>query len=248
MLIADDFGLGRGHDRVILSLLEAGKLDGTSVMVNTAITAQDISRLRALRRAGVAQVGLHLNLTHELPGIGATWRLGSLLLMGLAGRLQRAAINRALSSQADIFVNLFGEGPDFIDGHQHCHVFPGVAKLVAPLAGNAWLRIPVPSTWAQKWLNVRAGGNKTVLIMIFALWARRLFRAQRCQTNKDFSGFLRLDRPHDVARWLPRVIAQAGQDCVVMVHPGDATDPLQCTGHAPRSRAIEAQIIAEYRL
>ncbi len=43
MRIADDFGLGCGHDRVILSLLEAGKLDGTSVMTGDAMKPEDIA-------------------------------------------------------------------------------------------------------------------------------------------------------------------------------------------------------------
>ena len=79
--IADDFGLGRKHDQVILSLMEAGRLDGTSVMVNDAIEPADIARLRALRDAG-AQVGLHLNLTQLFPECGPVWPLTTLMLHG----------------------------------------------------------------------------------------------------------------------------------------------------------------------
>lgn len=238
MRIADDFGLGRAHDRVILSLLDSGRLDGTSVMVNDAIDAHDLARLKALRAAG-AQVGLHLNLTQALPGVAQVWTLGQLM------RGRPEGIAAALDQQVQGFAALFGGPPDYYDGHQHCHCLPAVRPHIARLPREAatWLRLPLPATWARRWLNLRAAGVKAAIVMGFAARARRDFARAGLRMNRDFSGFLRLDRPDQVRRWLPRLLAAAGPDCLVMLHPGAADDPVQCPGHAPESRAAEAEIL-----
>ena len=245
MRVADDFGLGRKHDRVILSLMEARRLDATSVMVNDAIDAGDIARLKALRNAG-AQVGLHLNLTQALPGHADTWPLSTLLRPRLPSRV-RAAAAASLERQVDEFAFLFGSLPDYYDGHQHCHCFPGIAPLVArlPSGPETWIRVPLPASWSGRWRNLRAGGAKGLLIMALAARARRVFRRAGHEVNRDFSGFLRLDDPASVRHWLPRLLAAAGPDCLVMLHPGDADDEMQCAGHAPESRDCETNILLQ---
>jgi len=243
--IADDFGLGRKHDRVILSLMEAKRLDGTSVMVNDAIDVGDIARLKKLRIAG-AQVGLHLNLTQSLPGRAAVWPLSTLLRPAPRTGLSEAAA-ASLSLQTNEFVSHFGSLPDYYDGHQHCHCFPRIAPLAAqlPYGPNAWIRVPLPATWSGRWSNLRAGGSKGVPIMILAAVARSVFLRAGLTINKDFSGFLRLDDPASVRRWLPRLLSKTDSDCLIMLHPGDARDVIQCAGHAPESRGCEAEILFE---
>jgi chitin disaccharide deacetylase len=243
--IADDFGLGRKHDRAILSLMQARRLDATSVMVNDAIDAGDIARLKVLRGAG-AQVGLHLNLTQALPGHADAWPLSTLLRPWPADRL-RAAAAVSLKRQTDEFAALFGSLPDYYDGHQHCHCIPWIAPLVAqlPSGPKTWIRVPLPASWPGRWRNLRAGGAKGVLIMALAARARRIFRRAGREVNRDFSGFLRLDDPASVRHWLPRLLAAAGPDCLVMLHPGDAGDEMQCAGHAPESRDCETNILLQ---
>ncbi|PSJ54274.1 ChbG/HpnK family deacetylase [Pseudaminobacter soli (ex Li et al. 2025)] len=239
--IADDFGLGRRHDKVILSLLEAGRLDGTSVMVNEAIDPSDIKRLRDLRRAG-SLVGLHLNLTQAFPKHGPVWPLATLMNIRLPD-----GVAASLDRQMEEFVALFGSLPDYYDGHQHCHCFPAIAPLVTRLSygPKTWVRVPLPATWAGRWGNVRAGGAKVLAIMAFAARAKTVFTQAGLLTNADFSGFLRLDDPKKVRLWLPRLLSAAGPDCLMMLHPGDATDLMQCSGHAPESRAAETEILME---
>lgn len=243
MRIADDFGLGRAHDRVILSLLETGRLDGTSVMMSSALKSDDIAKLQELRRNGI-KIGLHLNLTEELPGTGPKWPLPQ-ILRPMLSKQTLDAISKSLSEQTTAFIELFGSPPDYYDGHQHCHCFPSIAPLVSrlPYGPSTWVRAPLPATLQGIWLNFRAGGAKTLLIMAFAARAKRLFIRAGLQTNIDFSGFLRLDDPANVRQWLPRLLSSAGPQCLIMLHPGDDTDPMQCKGHAPASRSIEAKIL-----
>lgn len=223
---------------MILSLLDSGRLDGTSVMVNDAIDPADCARLKALRAAG-AQIGLHLNLTQTLPGLPSLWTLSQLM------RGRPAGISDTLDRQVQGFVGLFGSLPDYYDGHQHCHCLPAVRHHIAhlPFGPGTWLRLPLPATWAGRWLNFRAAGAKAAIVMGFAVRARPVFASAGLEMNRDFSGFLRLDRPEQVRRWLPRLLTAAEPDCLMMLHPGAAEDPAQCPGHAAASRAVEAEIL-----
>lgn len=241
MRIADDFGLGRRHDKVILSLLADSRLDGTSVMVNDAIAPGDITRLRELRNAG-AQVGLHLNLTQAFPKHGPVWPLATLMSIRLPD-----GVAASLEQQVQEFVALFGSLPDYYDGHQHCHCLPAVAPLIThlPYGPQTWVRVPLPATWTGRWRNLRAGGAKVLAIMAFAARARKIFARMNLRMNGEFSGFLRLDDPMKVRLWLPRLLSAAGPDCLLMLHPGDATDLMQCSDHAPESRAAETEILME---
>ncbi|GMB81728.1 ChbG/HpnK family deacetylase [Shinella zoogloeoides] len=243
MLIADDFGLGRGHDKVILDLLEKRRIDGTSVMIDGDIDPLDMQRLCHAREKGAA-VGLHLNLTHGFSGGNFHRPLGELLRLCLTGRLPQQAESE-FRRQAEAFHGAFGFLPDYYDGHQHCHCFPGLSRLAAalPRETGTWMRVPLPGTFGGIALNLRSAGPKVALIMALAFLARRTFRKAGWPTNTDFSGFLALDRPQAVARWLPRLLNARADDTLLMVHPGRADDRSQCPGHAPQSRAVEAEIL-----
>lgn len=245
MLIADDFGLGRKHDRVILDLLEERRIDGTSVLIDGAIDLQDMQRLRVARKNG-AMLGLHLNLTHDFSAEARHLPVGELLRLCISGRLPEN-LKREFQRQARAFEDAFGFLPDYYDGHQHCHCFPGLASITAelPRSDKSWMRVPLPTTPGGFVLNIRSGGPKVTLIAGLAFFARRIFRKAGWPTNSDFSGFLRLDKPDAVAHWMPRLL-KASRD-LMMVHPGAANDRNQCTGHAPQSRAIEADLLRRPR-
>lgn len=244
MRIADDFGLGREHDRVILDLIERRRLDGTSVMIDGEIAAADVERLRLLRDHG-AQIGLHLNVTHDFSGKAAHRGIGRLLRTCLSGNVPEG-IRHEFQRQAEAFQAIFGFPPDYYDGHQHCHCLPGFDALAAclPHDTETWIRVPLPATVSGLILNIRAGGPKVLLIAALAARAARTFRKAGWATNRDFSGFLRLDNPDQVSHWLPRLLTAAPRDGVTMVHPGSATDAVQCPGHAAESRRIEASILS----
>ena len=56
--------------------------------------------------------------------------------------LERLTIE--VATQVEAFVTAFGRPPDFIDGHQHVHLFPqvrdAVLKVAAETAPSAWVR------------------------------------------------------------------------------------------------------------
>ena len=59
-------------------------------------------------------------------------------------QLDRKALEAEIAAQIRMFGHEFGRAPDFIDGHQHVHIFPqvrdalfAVARKMAP---TAWIR------------------------------------------------------------------------------------------------------------
>src|SRR3546814_7455572 len=86
-------------------------------------------------------IGLHLTLT-RLPPLGPMPRLapegrlpplGMLMRLALERRLDRAEVAAELERQFDAFVTATGRLPDFIDGHQHVHILPGVREQAVDL-------------------------------------------------------------------------------------------------------------------
>ena len=250
-IVADDYGLGAGHNRVIRELLLRRCIDAASVLVDALSDEQALALLDA--SSDGQQIGLHVNLSEPLASNLFVRPIGRLLADALWGRIDRSTVSARIESQLDRFEAAFGRPPDFVDGHQHCHVFPGVAEpLIAILARrysdvDFWVRTPCPRTRRGRLRALAAGGPKTAPIMALGGRLRRLLVASGIETNADFSGFLRLNRPDGVAAGFRRALDHSSADTVVMTHPGDPTDSKQTTGHAPAARGIEAEVLRERR-
>ena len=154
-LCADDYGISPGVNRAIRDLIENGRLNATSVMVvGPAIGRDEVSALKTAAQANPrCAIGLHATLTapfrpltmHFRPIEGGLFLPHTKLLRrGLMGRLDVELIHTELTVQLAAFVDLFGRPPDFVDGHQHVQLFPGVRDAflaaVKEAAPNAWIR------------------------------------------------------------------------------------------------------------
>src|SRR5215211_4736326 len=119
-------------------------------MANCPAFAAMAPELKALD--GRIGIGLHLNLTAgrplgPMPGFaprGSFPGNGEMIARALAGRLPREEISAEIERQLDGFEAAFGRAPDFVDGHQHVHVLPGVRsellRVLAHRAAGLWLR------------------------------------------------------------------------------------------------------------
>src|SRR5512134_880479 len=154
-LCADDYGLAEGVNRAIRDLISRGRLNATSVMVvGPAIGRSEVTELQAVAAASPrCAIGLHATLTapfrpltmHFRPLNGGLFLpFPPMLRSGLLRRLDPGLIEDEMLAQLAAFKELFGRAPDFVDGHQHAQLFPGVrdaflaaAKQSAP---GAWVR------------------------------------------------------------------------------------------------------------
>ena len=226
-LCADDYGIAPGVNAAIRDLIARGRLNATSVMV--VAPSFSPSEIGALTSAGKAAIGLHLTLTAPFKPLTADFTplahaafhpLETMLQLALLRRLDRLALHREVEAQVLAFVEVFGRPPDFIDGHQHVHLFPQVRDVVLDaarrLAPGAWVRQCVSATPMRARLN----DPKGLLVDVLSRAVRRRARALGIATNPAFAGTYTYRLDADFSRLFPGFLAGLPEGGLVMCHPG----------------------------
>jgi predicted glycoside hydrolase/deacetylase ChbG (UPF0249 family) len=139
---ADDFGISEAVNRGIVEAHERGIVTSTSIMATGPQFEHAIELARLRPSLGV---GVHLVLTEHRPLTGAAAaslvrsdgafepHLKHLLAKRLRGLVSMTEVRRELDAQIRR-VRSAGITVNHLDGHQHVHVLPGVAQVVAELA------------------------------------------------------------------------------------------------------------------
>lgn len=256
IVCADDFGMNPGVDAGILELAGRGRLSAASCLVQGATFA---GHAQALRDTG-AQVGLHLNFTEALAPGQFCQPLGALIRSAWLGRLDAASLREQVARQFDAFEDAAGR-PDFVDGHQHVHQFPGIRQaLLAELEQRykrpelrPWLRSTrmraQPGTSLA--LRVKAGIIEALGAHAFARQAQKKGYALNGRFGGvyDFRGGQQAYRKL-LALWL----RNAGDGDVLMCHPaayaypGDALGEQRAAEFAVWSSDATAQWLRDYGL
>lgn len=249
VLCADDFALTEGVSRSILELLAAGRLSATGAMTNRPHWPRLANELAAF--SGKADLGLHLNLTCAAPLLamptvapsGTLPKLGELAPLALRSGAARAEIGAEIARQLDAFEQHLGRAPDFVDGHQHVHVLPGIRHQVLDAlvarypAGSVYLRDPSDSIAAIRARGVAVG--KALTVAGLATGLRRAAARRGIPTNRGFSGFSPFDPRRDFARDLEAFLVQPGPAHLMMCHPGHVDDELVTLDPVVATRPLE---------
>jgi predicted glycoside hydrolase/deacetylase ChbG (UPF0249 family) len=240
-LCADDYGIAPGVNRGIRELIARGRLNATSAMV--VAPSFNKGEVDALRSAGRAAIGLHLTLTapfHPLTDFttlrgGRFLTLTNVLGMAMARRLDRTALEREIAAQLLAFAEAFGRPPDFIDGHQHVHLFPQVrdafVQAVAAHAPDAWVRQCGRVKGQFRGLHDRKG----LLLDILSVGFRRRARRAGLRFNPAFAGTYSFTPDADFSALFPAFLQGLPDEGLVMCHPGfvdaelERLDPLTTT-------------------
>jgi predicted glycoside hydrolase/deacetylase ChbG (UPF0249 family) len=244
-VVADDYGIARGVDAAIRDLLAQGAINATSVMVvASGFDEREAAALAARRATSSIAVGLHLTLTAPFRPLVADYvptRAGSFLPLGETfvaaafGRMRPDAVEAEATAQIARFIQAFGHPPDYIDGHQHVHLFPRVADaaLAAARAGapQAWIR--------QCGRTVRSGpGAKALVLDFLSARFRKRAAAAGLRTNPGFAGSYDFGTRTDFADLFASFLQGLPDGGVIMCHPGlvDAELALNDTLTSPRER------------
>jgi predicted glycoside hydrolase/deacetylase ChbG (UPF0249 family) len=233
-LCADDYGIAPGVNAAIRELIARGRLNATSVMVLAPSFTPD--EAGALINAGRAAIGLHLTLTAPFRPLTADFRplaqtafhsVQAMLRLALLRRLDRAALVREVEAQFGAFARSFGRPPDFIDGHQHVHLFPQVRDAVLDaarrLAPRAWVR----QCGSVARLRERVRDPKGLLIDALSRAVRRRAGKLGIVTNPAFAGTYTYRPDADFARLFSAFLAVLPAGGLVMCHPGHVDDELK---------------------
>jgi chitin disaccharide deacetylase len=229
-LCADDYGMSASVNGAIRELIMRGRLNATSVMVVAPHLDDDEADALELLNSGVkrAALGLHVTLTAPFKPMSdgfAPARDGcfpthtEMLRVAMTRRLQPEMLAIEIATQLRGFLDAFGQLPDFVDGHQHVHLFPQVRdaflKVVAETAPNAWVR-QCGRAQSLRRLHDRKGLALDVLSLGFRNQAERLGLA----TNPAFAGSYVFNAKANFAKIFPRFLTGLPDGGLIMCHPG----------------------------
>lgn len=189
-ICADDFGMAPAVDEAVLKLAQARRLTGTSCLVDGDSFVQNAP---ALRQSSL-QKGLHLNFTEFASQTGVyAMPLKQVILRSLLHRLDGDKVKASVARQLDRFEDVMGQGPDYIDGHQHVHQLPMIREALLTemerryASSMPWLRY----TGAQRLSSGFAFKDRFKAQVIASLGSKdllRLARAKGVTLNTGFTG------------------------------------------------------------
>ena len=232
-LCADDYGISESVDRAIRDLLMRGHINATSAMVVAPSFQRAEAASLKMLNAGTRRfgIGLHLTLTAPFkplsPGFrpargGAFLPLRDMLVRGTLRLLSRDRLAIEIATQLKAFVTAFGRAPDFVDGHQHVHLFPQVREPLLEMVKDV-----APQAWVRQCGRVSAlsGGlsdRKALLLDALSRTFRARAAASGIATNPAFAGTYDFNTASadDFARRFPGFLKGLPAHSVVMCHPG----------------------------
>lgn len=226
ILCADDYGISPAVSGAIRDLIARRRINATSVMVTAPTFSQ--AEAAALREAAGSHgaIGLHLTLTAPFPpqthGFtplrhGAFLPLAAMARRALSRSLQPALLDAEIAGQLAAFRAAFGRTPDYIDGHQHIHVFPQISEALIRVARHA-----APQAWLRQCGRAvhKSSDPKGLILDALSRRFRRLAAAQGLRTNPAFAGTYAFRARADYAKLFPKFLDGLPDGGLVMCHPG----------------------------
>lgn len=237
ILCADDYGQSAAISEGIVQLIERGRLSATSCMSEGAFWSDSRNRLPEFREQ--IDIGLHFNLTHPFAAqqhsqqLQAAQPLATVLRSALTGQIDKAAIAATLNDQLDRFEAVLGSAPDFVDGHQHVHIFPGIRSVVLHQLAR---RYPAKKPYLRA-VNPRlpghGGGFKLAFLKLLGIGFANSAAQLGMSTNSGFAGIYSLQPQESFPQLMQKWLRDARSGDLLMCHPGlvDVTndDPIGAT-------------------
>jgi predicted glycoside hydrolase/deacetylase ChbG (UPF0249 family) len=141
-------------------------------------------------------------------------------------RLDPEIIRAELMVQLSAFQEMFGRPPDFVDGHQHVQLFPGVRDAflaaVKDAAPNAWVR----QGGRNQPLARRLGTPKALFLDVLSAQFRARAARADIAFNPGFAGAYDFSEQPDFSALMRQFLDGLPQDGVIMCHPGFVDETL----------------------
>jgi chitin disaccharide deacetylase len=257
-LCADDYGLAEGVNRAIRDLISRGRLNATSVMVvGPAIGRAEVTALQEVAATSArCAIGLHATLTapfrpltmHFRPVDGGLFLpFPKLLRAGLLRRIDPGLIEDELLAQLAAFKELFGRAPDFVDGHQHAQLFPGVRdaflRAVKEAAPDAWVR----QGGRLKPFGQLLGAPKALVLDVLSAQFRKRATSAKIRFNPAFAGAYDFSTSPDFGALMGQFLEGLPEGGLVMCHPGFVDETLEGLDPLTTQREAEHAFLASDR-
>jgi chitin disaccharide deacetylase len=238
-LCADDYGISTAVNVAIRDLVVRRRLNATSVMVVAPSFHRSEAHALDVLNTGIARVaiGLHLTLTAPFRPLSAAYKpvrdgsflpLPATLVRAFLHRLGHDALVSEIAAQLRMFVHTFGRAPDFIDGHQHVHLFPQIRDAVIEVA-----KASAPGAWLRQCgrmappRRLSFGDRKALLLDLLSHDFRERASERGMHTNPGFAGAYEFRDDADFAALFAGFLDQLPDGGLIMCHPGFVDADLQ---------------------
>lgn len=229
-LCADDYGMAPGINDAIRKLILRGRLNATSVMTAAHYVdgdeAGDLLLINAARPR--ALLGLHVTLSAPFKPLSegfAPLRDGAfpsnidMLQLGMRRRLEAGPLYREIVAQIERFFDIFGRAPDYLDGHQHVHMFPVVRDAFLQAVKDK-----VPQAWVRQCGRPRGAKPVTdvkgLFLDLLSVGMRGKAQPLGIAFNPAFNGAYDFTPKADFAALFPRFLRGMPDGGLIMCHPG----------------------------
>ena len=236
-LCADDFALDAAVSAAILDLVRMRRISAVSCLTEAPLWQDTGTELKSLRNN--VMLGLHFNLTESFGDDRPS--LGRIIAACATRRLRPAEIVTKLTQQIDLFVNVIGELPDYIDGHQHVHSFPVIAGAVNEVARIARPEAPIPiRSLVSCFGDTDAPLKRHVIRCLAAMGDRTARDIPRTALNSGFAGDYSLSGKANFECLLQAWLETAPDRGLIMCHPSRPLGSDDCSARANEFRFLSS--------
>lgn len=224
-LCADDYGQNESISKGILELIQLGRLSAVSCMTAYAHWPLYAAQLATIKEdvSDKLDIGLHFDLTDFIAEQG--WSFNQFIINCCLNKVDLLKIEAELNRQLDAFEAALAMTPDFVDGHQHVHIFPNIRQVFIKLLAQRYahklpyIRLSSPEIFGHD------SRVKAIILRALVIGFAALARKHKLQFPTQFLGAYSL-RPSNYALLFQTWLQQARDGSLFMCHPGLAsTDP-----------------------
>jgi predicted glycoside hydrolase/deacetylase ChbG (UPF0249 family) len=216
IVCADDAGWQEDNDEVIWAHAQAHQISAASLLIDGPTAAQ----WGSFAADATCALGLHFNLTWSANR--GSRALARLIASAFTRTLDNGWVRAEIKRQISRFETLIGHPPDYIDGHQHVHVLPGVRDALLdhlnaryPENEKPLIRTPHTTRWR--------GSKSAVLNMLGASRMASTLKEMSWPTNPDFAGVYDFSTAVPYRERMLGWLEHLPPGGVIMCHPGSAT-------------------------
>lgn len=223
ILCADDYAQSTAISAGILRLVEQRRLSAVSCFSEGQCWTQAGSALLEYRDR--IDIGLHFNLTQPFDGATvAAQPLAAVMRTALSAGLDRAQIAKALHAQLNRFEDVVKTAPDFVDGHQHVHVLPGIRDVVVAALTQRYRQRKPYLRAVNPRLPGHGGFVKLLVLKLLGSGFSDLAQRHGLRVNRGFAGIYSLRDDANFAALMHTWLGEARDGDLLMCHPGAAAD------------------------
>lgn len=228
VLCADDYGQAEPISKAIITLIQHGRVTATSCMVNSRLWSEHARWLDNF--VNVVDIGLHFNMTEGMALSPAYiekygrhfYPLPTVMRKALLRQLDRKTIEAECMAQIDMFYEMMGFLPRYIDSHQHVHQFPVIRDAVINVynqrlkAEKAYVRLVNEDV---KFKDIFTDFKKFVIYSMGTKALKKRLLENDIPHNQSFAGIYSFEKSPGYEQLFPQFLAQSRDGGLIMCHP-----------------------------